>query len=158
MSFLPDPSYRHLMDYALRALSRRAHTVHEMRTKLQKRPHHTLEIENGIIDRLIELNLLNDEAYIERAIESAAEFRHQGLYKVAERLYRKGIGFELVQKKWRAMELDEMEIAREALKKLNAKLKTLPKTQHYQKRAQFLGARGFSPAVIFELAQNDEPM
>ena len=31
---MEDPLYRHLMDYAMRTLARRAHTVHELRGKL----------------------------------------------------------------------------------------------------------------------------
>jgi len=147
-----DPGYRLLMDYTLRALGRRAHTVHEIKIKLRKRPHHTPEFEQAIVTRLLELNLLNDEAYVKRAIESAAEFRHQGMYKVAERLHRKGITFKEVERQWKAMNLDEKTIAEKALKKLEKKLDRYPKEKHYQKRAQFLAARGFSPNIIFDLA------
>lgn len=153
---MDDTSYQILMNYALRALSRRAHTVHEMRTKLKKRPHYRPEYENAIIERLQELNFLNDEAYVERAIESASEVRHQGLYKLAERLKLKGIPFKLVESKWRAMQLNEREIAEAALRKLNAKLLNVPREKHYQKRAQFLASRGFSPEIIFELAKGED--
>lgn len=155
---MEDASYQLLMDYALRALSRRAHTVHEMKDKLKKRPHYTLEYSQKIIARLCELNLLNDEDYVQRAVENAASFRHQGLYKVANRLKRKGIPFEQVERKWKGMDLCERSIAKEALKKLDKRLERAPKEKHYQKRAQFLAARGFSPAVIFELAKSDDHM
>lgn len=155
---MEDASYQLLMDYALRALSRRAHTVHEMRTKLKKRPHYTPEFEQKIIARLLELKLLNDEAYVQRSIESAANLRYQGLYKVAEKLKRKGIAFDEVERQWREMDLSERDIATQALKKIEKRLQRVPKEKHFQKRAQFLASRGFSPAVIFELAKTDEPM
>jgi len=155
---MEDASYQLLMDYSLRALSRRAHTVHEMKDKLKKRPHYTPEYSQKIIARLIELNLLNDEDYVQHAIESAASFRHQGLYKVAQRLKRKGIPFEQVERQWKGLDLCERTIAKKALKKLKKRLERAPKEKHYQKRVQFLAARGFSPTVIFDLAKDDEHM
>ncbi|MFT7184426.1 MAG: SOS response regulatory protein OraA/RecX [Oceanicoccus sp.] len=149
-----EASYQLLMEYALRSLSRRSHTVHEMREKLKKRPHYTTEFEQAVIIRLLELNLLNDELYVHRAVETAAHFRYQGLYKVAERLKRKGIPFEQTEKQWKDLDISEKEIAASALKKIEKRLTRLPKEKHYQKKAQFLAGRGFSPAVIFDLISN----
>jgi SOS response regulatory protein OraA/RecX len=148
------PSYQILMDYALRALSRRAHTVHEIRDKLKKRPHYNPECEQQIVARLIELNLLNDELYVHRAIETAVNLRYQGLYKVAERLKRKGIPYEKVEMQWKAMDISEREVAEKALKKIAKRLTRVPKEKHYQKKAQFLASRGFSPPIIFDLISN----
>lgn len=149
-----DPAYQLLMDYALRALSRRSHTVHEMKEKLKKRPQFTPEFEQKIIARLIELNLLNDELYVHRAIETAVTLRYHGLYKVAEGLKRKGIPYEEIEKQWKAMDISEQAVAEMALKKLEKRLERVPKEKHYQKKAQFLASRGFSPPVIFDLISN----
>jgi len=147
-----EPLYRELMNYALRALSRRAHTVHEMREKLVKRPQYSKDREDKVIDRLIDLNLLNDKDFIQRSIESAIHHRFQGRYKVAQKLQRKGIAMEDLNKEWDAMKIPEKEVAKNALKKIEKRLAALPKNKQYAKRTQFLASRGFSPAVIFELS------
>lgn len=150
-----DPIYQKLMDYAMRALSRRAHTVQEMREKLKKRPMHTADHENQIIARLKELNLLNDEEYVRRRIENAVNFKRQGLRKVMQRLYPKGIPTKQTQQIWDSMKIDERAVAQAALKKMKS-LKDLPKAKRYQKRAQFLASRGFSVEVVFDLAKQDD--
>ncbi len=68
---MEDENYRKLMDYAMRALSRRAHTVHEMGTKLKKRPQYTPALEQKVVMRLTELNLLNDDDFTRNLIENA---------------------------------------------------------------------------------------
>lgn len=151
-----EDSYRELMNYAMRALSRRAHTVHEMQKKLKKRPHHTPKNEEKIIERLKELNLLNDEEFIQRNIEQYAEFRHYGPLKIAQKLYQKGIPVSTTKQYWQAAKLSEKSIAKEALQKYEKKLEGLTRQQRFNKRAQFLASRGFSPSVIFDLAKNYE--
>ncbi|MBU0981882.1 recombination regulator RecX [Patescibacteria group bacterium] len=162
---MEDPNYRLLMDYALRALSRRAHTVHEMREKLLKKlttPGEAIERTNEsatnpknniekVISRLRELNLLNDEAYITRYIESATSFRLQGQFRVAQKLFEKGIPYEETRRIWDQMNISEEKIAQKALQKLTPRLKGLSPQKRYQKSGQFLASRGFSPSIVFDI-------
>ena len=141
------------MNYAMRALARRAHTVHELRGKLQKRPQHSSELEEHVIERLIELKLLDDEAYVRRQLENAAHYKHEGYLKVASKLTRKGIGLAETKEAWRELDLPEREIARAALVHAAKRFRNVPKEKLYQKKVQFLAARGFDPSVIFELAK-----
>lgn len=152
---LNNPNYRELMNYAMRALTRRAHTVSEMEKKLAKRPHFEPKLAKQVIARLLEIKLLDDEAYIHRFIESATEFRHQGLHKVAQRLQKKGIPYKQVQQIWEGMKIDEKALAQAALKKYEKRLHNTPKEKRYQKRAQHLASRGFSPQVVYALAKDD---
>lgn len=153
---MKNPSYQILMEYALRALSRRAHTIHEMREKLKKRPHHAKELEDQVVDRLIELNLLNDEAYIKRYIESATTLRLQGHFKVKQKLFIKGIPFEMTQQIWKEMKIPELEVAKKALKKVEKRFQKEPAAKRFNKRARFLASRGFSPDIVLDLAKLDE--
>ena len=152
---MEDPAYRKLMDYAMRALSRRAHTTHELREKLKKRTTYTPELEVQVLDRLTELKLLDDEAYIRTAIDQATRFRFQGRLKVASRLYRKGIPMKQTEEIWKSMELPERELALQALKQAEKRFARVAPEKLFQRRAQFLAARGFSPELIFELAKPD---
>lgn len=151
---MEDPAYRKLMDYAMRALGQRAHTTHELRIKLKKRPHYTKQIEEQIINRLMELNLLNDEEFVKRAIEDAVNFRLQGRLKILQRLKQKGISRMQVNQIWDALNIAEKEVARQALEKAKKRFANTPKEKLYEKRARFLASRGFPPEIVFSVIKN----
>lgn len=140
----------------MRALSRRAHTSFELREKLKKRPNHTPQLEDQVLVRLQELNLINDEAYVKHAIEEATKYKLQGRYKLASRLQRKGIDFKETEALWRESEVSEKVLAAEALKRAAKRFANVPPEKLYQRRASFLVSRGFSPEIIFELAKSEE--
>lgn len=142
------------MEYALRALSRRAHTIHEMSTKLRKREGHTPELETAVLTRLMELKYLDDESYIQRAIETATQFRHEGRYKLAQRLYKKGIPLKKTYQHWDQAQPNERAIAEKALKKVLQRCQGLPSEKRYQRISRFLASRGFSPDIVLDLAKN----
>lgn len=153
---LEDPNHRLLMNYAMRALARRAHSSSEMREKLKKRREHTPAHEEKVIQRLQELQLLNDDAYTQAVIQDTVRLRPQGTRKVAQKLLRKGIPYKKTQEIWVELELSERELALEALQRAARRFKGLSKQEAYEKRARFLAARGFSPDLIFELAKTAE--
>jgi len=153
---MKDAAYQKLMDYSLRAISRRAHSTHEIREKLKKRPHHTQAHEDRIISRLIELNMLNDTDYIRRTIEYCTQLRGYGYFKIAQRLQQKGLPTDEVKHIWDDMKIPEEKIAKEALKKIQKRLTRVDKQQRIQKRIQFLKSRGFASNIVFKLAKKDE--
>ncbi len=155
-TLMQDPLYIKLMEYAMRALARRAHTAHELQVKLRKRQHHSPENEARIIARLKELNLLNDEDYVRRSIEQASQYSHQGRFKIAQKLKHKGIPYKTTDLIWNDMNIDEKAVAKNALKKIQKRIKDLPAQKRRSKRAQFLAGRGFPPSIVFELAKVDE--
>lgn len=147
-----------LMNSALRALGRRAHSVQEMEEKLKKRPQYTPELAAKIIQKLKDKNFLNDEDLILRAIESAKERKFEGLQKLSQRLYRKGIAPTLVKSLWLKEVDDEKEVAKKALEKLEPKLRKLDQQKKIERRARHLFSRGFSPEICFQLARNHETL
>jgi SOS response regulatory protein OraA/RecX len=114
------------MNYAMRALSRRAHTSFELREKLKKRSNHTPQLEDQVILRLQDLNLINDEAYVRHAIEEATKYKLQGRYKLASRLQQKGIDFKETEVLWKEAEISERELATEALKRAAKRFAKVP--------------------------------
>lgn len=150
------------MDYALRALARRAHTSHELLVKLRRRANFSEALGQRVIARLQELNLLNDEELIKTQLLNAAQYRHQGHMKVASKLYKKGIPLSQTKAAWdelkKTEELSERDLALAALEKAKKRFENLPREKQYQRRAQFLASRGFSPEVTFELAKPDESL
>ncbi len=150
-----DAPYQALMDYAMRALSRRAHTSHEFKKKLNKRNPLDPSLNERVLNRLFELKLLDDEAYVQRAIEQAT-LQLNGYRKVAQKLHLKGIPLKKSSEVWKAMEVDEAALARTLLEKHEKRWIDLPKPKRLQKRAQFLASRGFPPSLVFQLAKRDE--
>ena len=142
------------MDYAMRALSRRAHTSFELREKLKKRLNHTPQLEDQVLTRLQELGLINDENYVRSAIEEASKYKLQGRYKLASRLQRKGIPFKDTETLWNEAQISERDLATEALHRAAKRFANVAPEKLYQSRAQFLASRGFSANVIFSVLGN----
>ncbi|QQR54621.1 regulatory protein RecX [Candidatus Peregrinibacteria bacterium] len=159
---MEDPNLRSLMDYALRALARRAHTSHELLVKLRRRANFTEALGTRVIQRLEELKLLNDTELIKSQLLNAVHYRHQGHLKVASKLYKKGIPLSQTKAAWvelkKSEQLSERELALAALEKAKKRFQNLPPQKQYQRRAQFLASRGFSPELTFELAKPDESL
>lgn len=153
---MEDPLYRKFMNKALRALARRAHTRSELKEKFEKDPRSTPELTEKVLARLEELGLVNDENFIRNTIEASTRYKPQGPFKLAARLRQKGIPVKATQEAWNAMELSERDLAAEALTQAQKRFAKVPPEKLYQKRAQFLASRGFSPEIIFELAKSRE--
>lgn len=153
---MEDPKYRSLMDYAFRALARRMHTSMELREKLQKRPHYSKELENQILSRLSELKLIDDEAFVKLYIDSSVKYRFQGYYKILQTLTLKGIPKEMIKRIWEELKPSEMDLAKQALKKITPRLTRAPQEKRKQKIAYYLAGRGFSSEVIFKLIKLEE--
>jgi regulatory protein len=75
---------------ALRALMRRAHSIHEMRACLERR---TAEKEaiDGVIARLREQNYLDDGRYALEFARQHANSRRQGRFRIARELRARGV-------------------------------------------------------------------
>lgn len=153
---MEDPKYRSLMDYAFRALARRMHTSMELREKLQKRPHYSKELEDQILHRLCELKLIDDEAFVKLYIDSSVKYRFQGYYKILQTLTLKGIPKEMIKRIWDELKPSEMDLAKQALKKITPRLLRAPQEKRRQKIAYYLAGRGFSSEVIFKLVKLEE--
>ena len=151
---MEDPEYRKLMDYAMRALSRRAHTTFELGEKLKKRATYSPQLGALVLARLTELKLLDDEAYVRRTIDQATRMKPQGRIKLASRLHQKGIDVKNTTAIWNTMDVPERDMALAALKSAEKRFARVPPEKLYQRRAQFLASRGFSPEIVFELAKS----
>ena len=151
---MEDPIQRSLMDYALRALARRAHTSHELLVKLRRRANFTEALGERVIERLQELKLINDSELVKSQLSDAVHYRHQGHLKVASKLFRKGIPFAQTKAAWDSLKKDEnlseRDLALAALEKAKKRFENLPPEKQYQRRASFLASRGFSPELTFE--------
>ena len=79
-----------LYDVAVRALMRRAHSVHEMKKKLERRSENKLLVEL-VMARLKENGMIDDARYAKQFARQRTESRKQGKFRIARDLRGRGI-------------------------------------------------------------------
>jgi regulatory protein len=79
-----------LYDVALRALMRRAHSVQEMKRKLERHSENKLLVQL-VMARLKESGLIDDARYAKQFARQRTESRKQGKFRVARDLRARGI-------------------------------------------------------------------
>jgi regulatory protein len=79
-----------LYDVAVRALMRRAHSVHEMKKKLERRSDNKLLVQL-VMARLKENGMIDDAQYAKQFARQRTESRKQGKFRIARDLRGRGI-------------------------------------------------------------------
>ena len=130
---------------ALDLVSRREHSRHELRQKLNKRFPETMPIIEEALDKLVLNNILDDERFVEMYLNARAR-KGFGPKKIEMELYSKKIDSILIGSAIEAYE-SWTENAENELKK---KFKGIKPTDYKSKmkQKQFLFNRGFSTQII----------
>src|SRR4029077_5020505 len=79
-----------LYDVALSALTRRAHSVHEMKQKLARRTDNELLV-RVVMARLKENGQLDDERYAQQLTRNRTQSRKQGKFRIQRELRARGV-------------------------------------------------------------------
>ena len=79
-----------LYDVAVRALMRRAHSVHEMKLKLERRSNNKLLVQ-VVMARLKENGMIDDAKYAKQFARQRTDSRKQGKFRVVRDLRARGI-------------------------------------------------------------------
>jgi regulatory protein len=79
-----------LYDVAVRALMRRAHSVHEMKQKLERRSDNKLLVQ-VVMARLRENGQIDDARYAKQFARQRSESRKQGKYRITRDLRARGV-------------------------------------------------------------------
>ena len=79
-----------LYDYALRTLMRRAHSVHEMKTKLLRKADSEL-LAQVVLARIKESGQLDDSRYAKQFTRQRSVVRKQGKFRIARDLRARGV-------------------------------------------------------------------
>jgi regulatory protein len=75
---------------AVNSLARRAYSVYEMRTYLERRAEDK-DVVRSILDRLKQLNYLDDARYARQFVRLHTELRKQGPFRIARDLRARGV-------------------------------------------------------------------
>ncbi len=138
-------AYARARDLALRFLALRPRSVAEVRTYLHRKGFDDSTVER-VIERLKELNYLDDEAFARFWVEDRERFRPRGPMALRHELRQKGISQEIIEHV--LAHLDVEASARRALES-KARRWTHLDEQAFRRKAQaFLARRGFPYDVI----------
>jgi len=101
---------------ALRALMRRAHSVHEMRVYLERRSD-SVEAVRKVLDRLKQEKLLDDARYAKQFARVRTETRRQGAFRIKQDLRARGVPQQHIDAALEAQggKMNEAEILRERI-------------------------------------------
>ena len=130
---------------ALDLVSRREHSRHELRQKLNKRFPETMPIIEEALDKLVLNNILDDERFVEMYLNARAR-KGFGPKKIEMELYSKKVDSMLIGNAIEAYESWTENAKNELKKKFKGIKPTDYKTKMKQK--QFLFNRGFSTQII----------
>lgn len=125
---------------ALKLLSSRPRSITEVKTRLTQKSS-DVELVNQILDSLIKDKLLDDAKFSEWYIASRSRSRPRSAKMLSFELKQKGITDSSIQ-------IDEFQLAQDALAKKLRLWQHLPKLEATQKASRFLASRGFSWDII----------
>lgn len=131
-----------------RKLAARAHSRAELERALTTRKVPDDAI-STVLDRMVELGLVDDELFARDWVESRQQRRHLSRLALQQELTRKGIDRETIAAAVQELDGDdELAAARALVDKKRPSLDRLDSQVRYRRLAGALGRRGFSPWVI----------
>ena len=134
---------------ALRALMRRAHSIHEMREYLERRAEDKEHV-SAVIARLREHNYLDDARYALEYARHHAQSRRQGRFRIARELRARGVPDRYIAAALESIfaETDESALVRARLKRHLAHARGAIDERELASLYRSLLRAGFSAHVI----------
>lgn len=134
---------------ALRALMRRAHSIHEMKKYLERRVEDK-DLVPPVIARLRELDYLDDARYALNYARQHAQLRRQGRFRIARELRGRGVPDRHIEAALEAVfaETDESASARTRLKRRLSRVRGKLDQRKIASLYRSLLRAGFSSDII----------
>jgi regulatory protein len=134
---------------ALRYAGMRPHSEWEIRSYLQRKKI-TPDLADKILNKLTDLNLVDDEAFARSWVESRRLLRPTSKRKLQQELHAKRVGDEAINQALAEDEADEKEVLRAMIAKKRARY------PDDQKLMQYLARQGFKYDDIKSALQNND--
>lgn len=105
--------YKKALDKCYDLLSRRDHSIKELKTKLLR----TVDEVNAdkAIDKMIEYGYLNDEKYAENLVKYLSQSKNMSSYFIKQEMYKRGISSEIVADLFEEIEIDNIHSVEELI-------------------------------------------
>lgn len=148
-------NYKKAIDKCFNLLSRRDHSVYELKTKLLR----TVDEKNAelALDRMLELGYLDDEKYARRVVDYLLNKRNMSSSFIKQELYKRGIDADIISSAMQEAHIDNVPSVIELIQgKYNNKLSA---ENGREKVVAALMRKGFSYSDIkeaFYRIENDE--
>ncbi len=144
---------------AIRLLTVRDRTVHELRTRL------TSDYDEAVVDEVLEylqeMDFVNDERFARNYVEQRNRLRPTGNLGLRRELYAKGISQEIVELVMNSPE-EELELARRLLESRAPSLMRLSRDVRLRRAYGLLERRGFpwqtARAAVEQVLDSDLPI
>ncbi|MBI4975042.1 regulatory protein RecX [Candidatus Peregrinibacteria bacterium] len=141
--------YEKFSIYAFRMIAKKRYTEHEIEKKLKARG-----ADNGIcqriIERLKELDYLDDRKFARDYIDYRVKASPRGRFLISRELRNKGINKDLLNTVLDETPVNELELAKQLVEKKNGKISKLPLIKQKSKMYQFLTSKGFTRETVYK--------
>jgi len=139
---------------ALRKLTTRAHTRHELDKALQAKNVPQI-VKETVLDRLQEVGLVDDTSFAADWVASRQERRHLSRRALRRELEAKGVERSDIDSALETVDRDaELATARELVERKQAAMSALSRDVQQRRLAGLLSRRGFDTAVITQVLSN----
>ncbi len=155
--------YDKLLSYSFRLLAKKRYTTLEISQKMSRFLHKSAindeELIGEVLERLTELNYLDDRQYAKDYCSGRENSRPSGKALVRRGLKMKGIPSQIIDEVLDSPTFDEFELAKDAFSRKSNQWRNIPPQKLKEKAFRFLASRGFSSDTIYKVvnAQYDDP-
>lgn len=147
-------NYERLLAYALWLLSKKRYTCSEISKKLKAfiKRHELIESEASaqVIDRLKELNYLNDRKFAEDYVSDRVRFKPRGKFLLQRELKMKGIDPVVSAATLDNLEVDEFQMAQDLILKRRFNFEGEDAQKQRERAFRFLASKGFNKEIIYK--------
>lgn len=151
-----DEIYQKLLRRAFNLLAIRPRSEAEIKRRLKrfiKDRKNSQIILHKVVDRLKELKLIDDRAFVQWWIDSRKKVRPKGKKTIRQELLLKGVSAKLIDEELtsRYPREEEYQKASQLLSKKVSHYRNLPAKQLFQRMSRYLLQRGFSAEIVSEV-------
>ena len=162
-------AYDKLLQYSLNLIAKRRYTSSQLERKMKqfferernreksiffKNEIDHEKLKNEVLNRLTELNYLNDEQYAVDYMNSRSTFKPRGKFMLRNELLKKGVSKEIIEKAIIKVAPDELGMAKNLLETYVRKKNSLAPKKLRDKSFQYLASKGFNPDTIYKCIES----
>lgn len=151
--------YDKLLNYSFGLLAKKRYTTLEIERKLSRFAQKNEILDESIVcevlERLKELNYLDDKQYAKDYFLEKSNLKPSGKALIRRGLRMKGIPPEIVEEVLNSTAFDELELAKTAFLKKAKQWRDIPPKKLREKAFRFLASRGFSSDTIYKVVNNE---
>lgn len=145
--------YDNLMQYALKLITRKRYTQKELETKLRGKKTGTKKDRDKVINRLKELNYINDKEFAKDYIQTRLIINPKGENLLKLELRLKGIDRQIIDNAITNAKIDETKVALDVIERKKNSIKRVEGQKRKEKILRLLSSRGFKLETIYKILE-----